>query len=117
MKNSLKDIEPYEFFGEEGDVILWHGRIFHSATANYSDPPQIRQMITYDAYKKSVYNRVFEGRYKKGVKPSPPPSIRRDHGMELGPAVDPPKRRPEGTGLWDDWSESVRRVAATISEA
>ena len=117
LKDLLNDIEPYEFFGEEGDVILWHGRIFHSATANYSDPPQIRQMITYDAYKKTVYNRVFEGRYKKGVKPSPPPSIRRDHGMELGPAVDPPKRRPEGIGLWDDWSESVRRVADTISEA
>ena len=55
LKDALADIEPFEFFGDEGDVVLWHGRMFHSATPNYSNPPQIRQMILYDAYKKSVY--------------------------------------------------------------
>ena len=116
LKDSLNDIESYEFFGEEGDVILWHGRIFHSATPNYSDPPQIRQMVTYDAYKKSVYNRAFEGHYKKLVRPSPPPNVRKDHGMKLSPALDPPEPRQEGKGLWDDWSETVRRLATTDLE-
>ena len=116
LKDLLNDIEPYEFCGGEGDVILWHGRIFHSATPNYSDPPKIRQMVTYDAYKKSVYNRAFEGRYKKLVRPSPPPNVRKDHGMKLGPALDPPEPRQEGRGLWDDWSEKVRRLAIAGSE-
>lgn len=116
LKELLTRIEPFEFFGDEGDIILWHGRMFHSATPNYSDPPQIRQMVLYDAYKKSVHDRSFEGRYVKGVRPSPPPNIRTEHGIELGPAVDPPERRPEGPGLWDDWSETVRSIAASVAE-
>lgn len=32
--------------------------------------------------------------------------------MELLPALDPPARRAEGSGLFDDWSEEVR--SATV---
>ena len=60
LKDALANIEPFEFFGDEGDVVLWHGRIYHSATPNYSNPPQIRQMILYDVYKKSVYDRNIQ---------------------------------------------------------
>ena len=35
LKQALADIEPFEFFGAAGDVVLWHGRMFHSATNNY----------------------------------------------------------------------------------
>jgi hypothetical protein len=116
LRDALADIEPFEFFGEEGDVVLWHGRMFHSATPNYSSPPQIRQMITYDACTKSLHDRTYNGRYVKGPHPSPPPSVRKDHGLELGPAAPPPAPRVEGPGLWDDWSEAVRAVAATLSD-
>jgi hypothetical protein len=112
LKDALADIEPFEFFGEEGDVILWHGRMFHSATPNYCNPPQIRQMILYDAYKKSVHDRAYNGRYVKGPRPSPPPNVRKHYGLELEPAAPPPKPRAEGPGLWDDWSEVVRTVAS-----
>ena len=114
LKEGLADIEPFEFFGEAGDVVLWHGRMYHSATPNYSDPPQIRQMILYDAYKKSVYERAYNGRYVKGPRPSPPPAVRKRYELELGPAVPPPEPRPEGPGLWDDWSEAVRSAAAAF---
>jgi len=90
------DIEPFEFFGDEGDVVLWHGRMFHSATPNYSNPPQIRQMILYDAYKKSVYDRAYNGRYVKGPRPSPPPNVRKLRELELGPEVPPPEGRGSG---------------------
>ena len=117
LKDALNDIEPVEFYGEAGDVILWHGMMYHSATPNYSDPPQIRQMILYDAYKKSVYERAYGGgRYVRGPHPSPPPSVRKDFGLELSPALPPPKPREEGPGLWDDWSEAVRREAAAVAE-
>ena len=112
LKEALAGIEPFEFFGDEGDVVLWHGRMFHSVTPNYSNPPQIRQMVIYDAYKKSVYDRTYNGRYVKGPRPSPPPSVRARYGLELGPAVPPPGPRAEGPGLWDDWSEAVRAAAA-----
>ena len=115
LKDALAEIEPFEFFGDEGDVVLWHGRMFHSATPNYSNPPQIRQMVLYDAYKKSVYDRAYTGRYLKGPRPSPPPNVRKRYGLELGPAAPPPEPRAEGPGLWDDWSEVVRTAAATIS--
>ena len=116
LRDALADIEPIEFFGNEGDVVLWHGRMFHSATPNYSNPPQIRQMITYDAYKKSVYDRTFNDRYVRGPQASPPPTVRKRYELELGSAVPPPEPRAEGPGLWDDWSEAVRTAAATISE-
>lgn len=116
LKDALADIEPIEFHGEEGDVVLWHGRSYHSATPNYSNPPQIRQMILYDAYKKSVYERAFTGRYVKGPRPSPPPSVAKDNGLELLPAAPPPEPRKEGPGLWDDWSEVVRTEAAKLSD-
>ena len=116
LKKALANIEPFEFFGDEGDVVLWHGRMFHSATPNHSNPPQIRQMVLYDAYKKSVYDRAFNGRYVKGPQPSPPPNVRKIHGLELSPAVAPPKPRKEGPGLWDDWSEAVRIVAKTLDK-
>ena len=117
LKDALADIEPFEFFGDEGDVVLWHGRMYHAATPNYSSPPQIRQMITYDAYKKSVYDRAYDGRYVKGPKPSPPPSVGKHYGLELGPAAPPPAPRVEGPGLWDDWSEAVRTAATSVSKA
>ena len=117
LKDALADIEPFEFFGDEGDVILWHGRMFHSATPNYSNPPQIRQMVIYDAYKKSVYDRAYNGRYFKGPHPSPPPAVRAHFGLELGPAVPPPDPRAEGPGLWDDWSEAVRTAARAGSKS
>lgn len=116
LKDALTDIEPFEFFGDEGDVVLWHGRMFHSATPNHSNPPQIRQMVLYDAYKKSVYDRAFKGRYVKGPQPSPPPNVRKIHGLELGPATPPPKPREKGPGLWDDWSEAIRTAAETASK-
>ena len=97
-------------------MVLWHGRMFHSATSNYSNPPQIRQMVFYDAYKKPVYDRTYNGRYVKGPRPSPPPSVRARFGLELGPAVPPPDPRVEGPGFWDDWSEAVRTAAAIASE-
>lgn len=111
LKDALAAIEPFEFFGEAGDVILWHGRMFHSATPNYSDPPQIRQMVLYDAYKKSVHDRAFNGRYAKGPRPSPPPNVRKLFDLEMAPAADPPPPRAEGPGLWDDWSDAVRAAA------
>jgi ectoine hydroxylase-related dioxygenase (phytanoyl-CoA dioxygenase family) len=113
LKDALADIEPFEFFGDEGDVVLWHGRMFHSATPNYSSPPQIRQMILYDACKKSMYDRTYNGRYVKGPRPSPPPNVRKLHGLELELTAPPPEPRPEGPGLWDDWSEAVRTIAAS----
>ena len=113
LKDKLADIEPFEFYGAEGDVVLWHGKMYHSATTNYcTAPPQIRQLILYDVYKKSVYDRVFTGRYVKGPRASPPPSIRGKYGLELGPAIPPPAPRAEGPGLWADWSEAVRTAAA-----
>ena len=51
FRDVLADIELFESFGDEGHVVLWHGRMFYSTTPNDSNPPQIRQMITYDAYK------------------------------------------------------------------
>lgn len=49
LKDHLNSIEPFEFHGAAGDCVLWHGRMFHSATPNYqTNPPQIRQMILYD---------------------------------------------------------------------
>ena len=116
LKDGLADIEPFEFYGEEGDVVLWHGRAYHSATPNYSNPPQIRQMILYDAYKKSVHERVYAGRYTKGPKPSPPPNVRKIHELELGPVAPPPEPRAEGPGLWDDWSKVVREAAERLSQ-
>ena len=113
LKDALTNIEPFEFFGDEGDVVLWHGRIYHSATPNYSNPPQIRQMILYDVYKKSVYDRTYNGRYVKGPKPSPPPNVRELYELELGPEVPPAQPRSEGPGLWDDWSDEVRTIAAS----
>ena len=113
LKDALAEIDPFEFFGDEGDVVLWRGRMFHSATPNYSNPPQIRQMVLYDAYKKSVYDRAYTGRYLKGPRPSPPPNVRKRYGLELGPAAPPPEPRAEGPGLWDDWCESVLTAAAT----
>jgi ectoine hydroxylase-related dioxygenase (phytanoyl-CoA dioxygenase family) len=113
LKDALADIEPVEFHGDEGDVVLWHGRMYHSATPNYS--PQIRQMILYDAYKKSVFERAYTGRYVRGQYPSPPPNVRKEYGLELGPAAPPPEPRVEGPGLWDDWSEVVRNAASTSS--
>ena len=113
LKDALADIEPVEFHGDEGDVVLWHGRMYHSATPNYS--PQIRQMILYDAYKKSVYERAYAGRYVRGRQASPPPNVRNEYGLELGPAAPPPEPRVEGPGLWDDWSEVVRNAASTSS--
>ena len=113
LKDALTNIEPFEFFGDEGDVVLWHGRIYHSATPNYSNPPQIRQMILYDVYKKSVYDRTYNGRYVKGLKPSPPPNVRELYELELGPEVPPAQPRSEGPGLWDDWSDEVRTIAAS----
>jgi len=39
--------------------------------------------------------------------------VRQLHELELGPEVPPPEPRPEGSGLWDDWSEAVRTIAAS----
>jgi hypothetical protein len=64
-----------------------------------------------------VYDRAYDGRYVKGLKPSPPPSVGKHYGLELGPPAPPPAPRVEGPGLWDDWSEAVRTVAASVSEA
>lgn len=113
LKDALNDIEPVEFYGDEGDVILWHGCMYHSATPNYNNPPQIRQMILYDAYKKSVYEQVYSGRYVRGPHPSPPPSVRKDHALALSPPAQPPEPRSGGPGFWDDWSEAVRAVASS----
>ena len=115
IKDKLQSIEPVEFHGEEGDVVMWHGRMFHSATPNYCvDPPQIRQMIVYDVYKKSVYERAFGGdRYDDLPRPnaSPPPNIQSIYELgELLPALPPPPPRAEGPGLFEDWSEVVRRL-------
>ena len=73
-------------------------------------------MITYDAYKKSVYDRTYNGRYVKGPQPSPPPSVGADYGLELGPPAPPPEPRSEGQGFWDDWSEAVRTAVGMASE-
>ena len=44
-----------EFCGEEGGVVLWHARCFHSASRNFSaqlyDTPQIREAIFYDCHR------------------------------------------------------------------
>lgn len=118
LRDKLVDIEPFEFYGAEGDLVLWHGRMYHSGTPNYcTDPPQIRQLVLYDVYKKSVYDRVFNGRYIKGPRASPPPTIRAWHGLELGPALAPPAPRTEGPGLWADWSDAVRTAAASLCES
>ena len=33
----VREIEPYEFVGEAGDVIFWHGRLIHSAGIHTGD--------------------------------------------------------------------------------
>lgn len=115
LKDKLADIEPFEFHGEEGDVILWHGNTYHAATPNYAtDPPQIRQLVLYDAYRTSVYERVFTGRYTRGPCASPPPRVRKLHGLELGPPLPPPPPRAEGTGFWADWSQDVQQTAHAL---
>lgn len=55
LKEKLQFIEPFEFHGNAGDVVLWHGRMFHSATPNYqTNPPQIRQMVLYDVVRPAL---------------------------------------------------------------
>ena len=103
--------EPVEFCGAAGDVLLMHGRMFHScghrplprpgsrssanvaccctrrATPNYSvDPPTIRQMALYDVLKQSTYDSFYAG-YQRGPRPSPPPNpmVRERYGLERGP--------------------------------
>ena len=101
LKDGIDNITPFEFFGEEGDVVLWHGRMYHSATPNYSD--QIRQMILYDVMKKSVHDRAYRY-YTRGPNASPPPSIRAHYDLPLSfgplPAVPVAEPRAEGAGLW-----------------
>ena len=103
------NMEPFEFYGAAGDVVLWHARMFHSATPNYSQ--QIRQMVLYDVVKKSVHESFYR-HYRRGPRPSMPPNIRQLYGLELGPPA--PSRKSEekqGNGFWADWSQQVRDIA------
>ena len=56
---------------------------------------------------------TYNGRYVKGPKPSPPPNVRELCELEFGPEVPPAQPRSEGPGLWDDWSDEVRTIAAS----
>lgn len=56
-----KNIQPIEFHGGEGDVMLWHSRCFHSGSRNFSgnpasgsDQPYIRQAIFYDCHRQDM---------------------------------------------------------------
>eukprot|EP01052_Picozoa_sp_SAG31_P049940 SAG31_NODE_11168_length_1058_cov_37.364964_2_plen_119_part_01 len=99
IKSALATMEPYEFFGSAGDIVLWHGRLFHTATPNYTE--QIRKMVLYDVrrthrvrhdgihswlsihcsctclqvYKRSVHDRAYKY-YERGPNASPPPTVR-----------------------------------------
>ena len=103
--------------------------MFHSATPNYLQG-HIRQMVLYDVCKKSVNERAYR-HYSRGPQASPPPSIRNlppdkvvggtaeeraMAGMEIGPAVPNAEPRPEGGGLWDDWSQAVRAADEGLPE-
>jgi len=103
------NMEPFEFYGAAGDVALWHARIFHSATPNYSQ--QIRQMVLYDVVKKSVHESFYH-HYRRGPRPSMPPNIRQLYGLELGsPAPHQESEEKQENGFWAEWSQQVRDIA------
>jgi hypothetical protein len=112
-----------EFCGGAGDVMLMHGRLFHSATPNCV-PNQMRQMVLYDVVTQSVHDRYY-AEYVRGARPSMPPNIRRLHGLEQGPppavaavaavAAEgglmlpcPQSPCPDDKDFWADWSEEVQ---------
>ena len=46
LSEIMADTEPVDCWGETGDVVLWHHRLAHMASHNYSDT--IRQAVLYD---------------------------------------------------------------------
>jgi hypothetical protein len=100
---------------------LWHGRLFHSATPNYSsNPPSIRQLALYDVVKTSTFESFYEG-YERGPIPSKP------SGMQKGPLAPPtssltrlPAHERAQPDFWWDWSDEVRYAgvaAAGVADA
>jgi hypothetical protein len=100
---------------------LWHGRLFHGATPNYSaNPPMIRQMALYDVVSTLTYDSFYDG-YERGPCPSPPPNklIAEQHPGALQKGTLAPRsysfaRLPEeeraDPDFWWDWSDQVRTV-------
>ncbi len=48
----MSDTNPVDCWGETGDVVLWHHRLAHMASHNYSDT--IRQAVLYDFTRKDL---------------------------------------------------------------
>eukprot|EP01048_Picozoa_sp_COSAG05_P017098 COSAG05_NODE_2287_length_3273_cov_132.259609_2_plen_394_part_00 len=120
-------LQPVEFCGDAGDVMLWHGRLFHSATPNFA-PGQIRQMVLYDCVAKSTAERYYR-QYERGPRPSMPPNIREMHGLQLGPVALRTRTPgiPSGASaidasveddqlFWWEWSREVRETATAEFE-
>eukprot|EP01048_Picozoa_sp_COSAG05_P017556 COSAG05_NODE_2414_length_3093_cov_4.084900_2_plen_261_part_00 len=89
------NIDPIEFCGGEGDVLLWHARCFHAASRNYSgcgsegggsgSQPCIRQAVFYDSHRADM----------------------------LGQSSDLATSHRSDGSMWAEWSEQVRAAAAT----
>lgn len=115
-------------FGPGWTRRLWHGRMFHSPTPNYSsNPPTIRQMALYDVVKVSTFDAFYAG-YERGPCPSPPPNqlIAKQHpgALEKGPLAPRsysfarlPESERASPGFWWDWSSEVRSVHGSIAAA
>ena len=82
VERTLASVEPREFSGRAGDVLLLHGRCLHSGSENHSG--SIRTAVFYDAVRRdcspfngaSGYSRRGDGAGERPLPPcpSPPPS-------------------------------------------
>ena len=83
-------LQPEEFCGGEGDVVLWHARCFHSASRNFSaqlySQPHIRQAVFYDCHRSDMLTKD----YRDGER---------------------------GSGdQWYEWSDEVRQAATEVEK-
>jgi hypothetical protein len=82
-------LQPEEFCGSEGDVVLWHARCFHAASPNYSAQlyprPHIRQAVFYDCHRADMLSKDYT----------------KDEGGV-------------GGDQWFEWSDAVKQAAAKV---
>jgi hypothetical protein len=89
-----KNIEPIEFNGGEGDVLIWHSRCFHAGSRNFSgsadasDQPYIRQAVFYDCHRADMLS-----------------SATAHNSSSAG-----------GSSQWLEWSPAVQEAAASLPQ-